>query len=166
MDRTLQSRGPAPTSTRHREVAALAPWFHNLHLPDGLQTAPDHPLGDFPRFKWEQISPHLPGDMTGWTALDIGCNAGYYSFELARRGARVTAIDPDPHYLRQAAWAASEFGLTGGVEFRRMQVYDLAQNPNPTTSSSSWASLSPAPPAAGARPRRGEGRPAAGLPDP
>ena len=30
----------------------LAPWFHNLHLPDGSQTAPTHPLGDFPAFKW------------------------------------------------------------------------------------------------------------------
>jgi len=33
------------------EVAGRAPWFHNLHLPDGTQTAPDHPLGDFPMYK-------------------------------------------------------------------------------------------------------------------
>ena len=33
------------------EIAELGPWFHNLHLPDGRQTAPDHPLGDFPAFK-------------------------------------------------------------------------------------------------------------------
>ena len=30
------------------EIRTLGPWFHNLHLPDGRQTAPDHPLGDFP----------------------------------------------------------------------------------------------------------------------
>jgi hypothetical protein len=29
-------------------MGTLGPWFHNLHLPDGRQTAPDHPLGDFP----------------------------------------------------------------------------------------------------------------------
>jgi tRNA (mo5U34)-methyltransferase len=109
------------------EVERLAPWFHNLHLPDGTQTAPDHFLGDFPRYKWQTLAPHLPERLDGWSALDIGCNAGYYSFELARRGARVTAIDVEPHYLRQARWAAREFGLEDQVTFREMQVYDLAR---------------------------------------
>lgn len=111
------------------EAAALAPWFHNLHLPDGSQTAPSHPLGDFPNFKWQQIAPSLPADLAGWTALDIGCNAGFYTFELARRGARVTAIDVDPHFLKQAHWAAGRFGLADRVEFREAQVYDLAHSP-------------------------------------
>jgi tRNA (mo5U34)-methyltransferase len=108
------------------EIAELAPWFHNLHLPDGIETAPSHFLGDFPRYKWQALAPHLPPRMDGWTALDIGCNAGYYSFELARRGAHVTGIDVDPHYLRQAEWAARQLGLEEDIEFREMQVYDLA----------------------------------------
>ena len=97
---TLQS-----TAAHDPEIAALGPWFHNLHLPDGRQTAPDHPLGDFPSFKWRQLASHLPTDLSGWTALDIGCNAGFYSFELARRGGRVTGVDVDERYLRQARWA-------------------------------------------------------------
>lgn len=110
---------------QERELAELAPWFHNLHLPDGTETAPHHPLGDFPAFKWRQIAPHLPSELRGWRALDIGCNAGFYSFELARRGAEVTAIDIDPHYLRQGRWAARQFGLQDRVEFLEMAVYDL-----------------------------------------
>lgn len=113
-------------TTPHTEIAELGPWFHNLHLPDGRQTNPHHFLGDFPRFKWEQIQGHLPGDLTGWSALDIGCNAGFYSFELARRGALVTGIDHDPHYLRQARWAAPKYGLEDRVRFLKRQVYDLA----------------------------------------
>ncbi len=109
------------------EIAALAPWFHNLHLPDGRQTAPDHPLGDFPAYKWSQIAPHLPRNLDGWTALDIGCNAGFYTFRLADRGARVTGLEIDPHYLDQARWAADRFGLSGRVEFRQGTVYDLAR---------------------------------------
>jgi tRNA (mo5U34)-methyltransferase len=108
-------------------VKRLSPWFHNLHLPDGTQTAPDHPLGDFPAFKWQRIAPHLPLDLSGWEVLDIGCNAAFYSFELARRGARVLGIDADPHYLAQARWAAGQFGLQNCVKFRQMQVYDLTQ---------------------------------------
>jgi tRNA (mo5U34)-methyltransferase len=110
------------------EIAALAPWFHNLHLPDGTQTAPEHLLGDFPTFKWEQIRASIPEDLAGWTALDIGCNAGFYTFELARRGARVTGIDYDERYLSQARWAARQFGVEDRVELRRMQVYDLARS--------------------------------------
>jgi tRNA (mo5U34)-methyltransferase len=111
--------------THDREIAELGPWFHNLHLPDGRRTAPDHPLGDFPAFKWRQLEPALPRDLDGWTALDVGCNAGFYSFELARRGARVLGIDADEHYLRQARWARARLGLDERVELRRMQVYDL-----------------------------------------
>lgn len=110
------------------EITTLGPWFHNLHLPDGTQTAPDHPLGDFPAFKWQQLAPHLPADLRGWRVLDIGCNAGYYTFELARRGGHVLGIDADPHYLRQAMWAAKQLKLADQVEFRQMQVYDLAHD--------------------------------------
>ncbi|MFP4163297.1 MAG: TIGR04290 family methyltransferase [Chitinispirillaceae bacterium] len=110
-----------------REIEKLHPWFHNLHLPDGSQTVPDHPLGDFPLFKWRQIEPHIPEDLSGWNVLDIGCNAGFYSIELARRGARVTAIDIDDHYLSQARWAAGKFGMEDTIDFRLMQVYDLCR---------------------------------------
>jgi len=105
----------------------LAPWFHNLHLPGDRRTAPDHPLGDFPAFKWRQIAPHVPEDLHGARALDIGCNAGFYTFELARRGADVLAVDVDEHYLRQARWAARELGLEKRVTFRRTNVYELAR---------------------------------------
>jgi tRNA (mo5U34)-methyltransferase len=127
-------REPPPhagTDARAAIVRELGPWFHNLHLPGGLQTAPDHALGDFPRYKWEVVQSLIPGDLTGWRALDIGCNAGYYAFELARRGAAVTGIDVDPHYLEQARWAAYQYGLEDAIRFRRMQVYDLAKEPEP-----------------------------------
>ena len=110
-----------------RDINRLAPWFHNLHLPSGHQTAPDHPLGDFPRVKWWELASSLPNDLTGWRTLDVGCNAGFYSFALARRGAEVLAIDSDEHYLRQARWAAQRFELTDHLRFERLQVYDLAR---------------------------------------
>jgi tRNA (mo5U34)-methyltransferase len=113
-------------SDTRRAAEALGPWFHNLHLPDGTQTCPDHWLGDFPSFKWAQIEPHLPAELDGWSCLDIGCNAGFYSFQLARRGANVMGIDVDERYLRQARWAAAQFGLQSQTRFERMQVYDLA----------------------------------------
>jgi tRNA (mo5U34)-methyltransferase len=112
-----------------RQAEALGPWFHNLHLPGGVQTVPDHFLGgDFPSFKWQQIRDGIPQDLAGWRVLDVGCNAGFYSFELAKRGASVLAIDVDGHYLAQARWAAQQFGLQERIEFRLQQVYDLARS--------------------------------------
>src|SRR3954454_5778995 len=109
-DATTETCSPstADDAAMAGEIARLGPWFHNLHLPDGTQTCPDHWLGDFPSFKWRQIAGSIPEDLTGWTCLDIGCNAGFYSFELARRGATVTAIDLDERYLRQARWASKQ----------------------------------------------------------
>src|SRR5918997_266667 len=125
---TLQSHGMRrPTDPVAREIKRLAPWFHNLHLPSGHETAPDHPLGDFPRVKWWELESALPRDLAGWRVLDVGCNAGFYSFELAKRGAEVLGIDADEHYLRQARWAAGRLELEGEVRFEQLQVYDLAR---------------------------------------
>src|SRR5687768_7539461 len=113
-----------PLAGIEKDIDQLGPWFHNLHLPDGSQTCPHHWLGDFPSFKWEQLSKHIPDDLDGWSCLDIGCNAGFYSFELARRGATVVGIDVDDRYLAQARWAVKQFGFCDRVTFQRMQVYD------------------------------------------
>lgn len=126
MSQLSTSMHAAPQETIADEIAALGHWFHNLHLPDGTQTAPHHSLGDFPTYKWQRLREHIPQDLNGWKVLDIGCNAGFYSFELAKRGGYVTGIDSDPHYLAQAKWAARQYGLEDRVTFRQMQVYDLA----------------------------------------
>jgi tRNA (mo5U34)-methyltransferase len=111
---------------RRSAIDSLGPWFHNLHLEGGIETAPGHVLGDFPAFKWRELEHCIPSDLSGLTALDVGCNAGFYSFELARRGAHVLGIDREPLYLRQAAWAARDLGLESRIEFRELGVYDLA----------------------------------------
>src|SRR5439155_12281273 len=50
--------------------------------------------------------------------------AGFYSFEMKRRGAsRVVGIDFDDYYLNQARFAAEVQGLD--VDFRRLSVYDV-----------------------------------------
>ena len=112
------------TDLRER-VEALAPWFHNIDLGDGLWTAPDHFLGNYPGFKFERFAGALPADLTGKTVLDIGCNAGFYSVEMARRGARhVLGIDEDERYLAQARLVADTLGFPS-LEFRKLNVYDV-----------------------------------------
>jgi tRNA (mo5U34)-methyltransferase len=114
----------ALTADRIRErVAALGDWFHNLNL-GGVQTAPNHFLGDYPAVKWRQFADAIPQDLSGRSVLDVGCNGGFYSIEMKRRGAaRVVGVDSDTRYLAQARFAAEVYGAD--IEFREMSVYEL-----------------------------------------
>ena len=106
-----------------QQVQALGPWFHNIDL-CGVHTAPDHFLGDYPAMKWKKFAHAIPADLTGNTVLDIGCNAGFYSIEMKKRGAeRVLGIDFDDVYLDQARFAAQVAEVN--IEFRKLSVYDV-----------------------------------------
>jgi tRNA (mo5U34)-methyltransferase len=108
-----------------RRIRALGPWFHNLVL-DGIATAPEHFLGDYPANKFQRFARALPEDLTGQVVLDIGCNAGFYAFEMKRRGAaHVVAIDSDPRYLAQARLAAEVLGHD--IELRKLDVYRIGE---------------------------------------
>jgi tRNA (mo5U34)-methyltransferase len=104
-------------------ISALGPWFHNLRI-DGVETAPEHFLGDYPAVKWKAFAHAIPADLTGKSVLDIGCNGGFYSIEMKRRGAaRVLGIDSDTDYLAQARFAADALDLD--IAFHELSVYDV-----------------------------------------
>jgi tRNA (mo5U34)-methyltransferase len=109
----------------HERVAELGDWFHNLDL-GGIKTAPSHPLGDYPTCKWLRFAHAIPGDLRGKTVLDIGCNAGFYSIEMKRRGAaRVLGIDSNEGYLAQARFAGEILGVD--IELKQMSIYEIGR---------------------------------------
>ena len=111
--------------TIQQRILELGPWFHNIDL-GGVQTAPDHFLGDYPRMHWQTFQDALPWDLRGRSVLDIGCNAGFFSIEMKQRGAaRVVGIDSDPRYLAQARLAADVMNVD--IEFRQMTVYEVGR---------------------------------------
>src|SRR5262245_19677216 len=55
------------------------------------------------------------GEVRGFRVLDFGCGHGMMAVVLAKRGARVTAIDLSPGYLEEAALRAE--GNRVGVDF-------------------------------------------------
>jgi tRNA (mo5U34)-methyltransferase len=108
-----------------QRIAELGDWFQNIRL-HGIETAPNHFLGDYPTFKWRRFQHAIPADLHGKTVLEVGCNAGFYCQEMKRRGAsRVLGIDTDPVYLKQARFAAEVNGLE--IEYRRLDVYSVAE---------------------------------------
>ena len=122
MSAISQKLSPAEIQQRVQELGS---WFHNLNL-GGIQTAPHHFLGDYPQVKWLTFAHALPADLTGKSVLDIGCNAGFYSIEMKRRGAtRVVAVDSDERYLAQARFAAEVCEVD--IEFCELSAYDVGK---------------------------------------
>jgi tRNA (mo5U34)-methyltransferase len=112
------------SDTLRERIRELDPWFHNFTL-QGVQTARDHLLGDYPARHWQAFEHALPRDLSGRTVLDVGCNAGFFAIKMKERGAaRVVAIDSEPRYLAQARLAADISGTD--IEFRHMTVYEVA----------------------------------------
>jgi tRNA (mo5U34)-methyltransferase len=108
-----------------RRIQDLGQWFHNFNL-GGVQTAPDQFPDDYPAVKWLRFARAIPPDLHGASVLDIGCNAGYYSIEMKRRGAgRVVGIDPDERYLAQARFAAEICRMD--IELRHLSVYEVSK---------------------------------------
>lgn len=123
----VSSTGSSGSQQLAEQISALGDWFHNLNL-HGIPTAPQHFLGDFPSIKWRYIATAIPLDLAGATVLDVGCNAGFYSLEMKKRGAaRVLGIDVDDRYLKQARFAAQTLGVD--IEFQKCSVYDTDQIP-------------------------------------
>ncbi|MFN2499234.1 MAG: DUF1698 domain-containing protein [Pyrinomonadaceae bacterium] len=109
------------------EVKRLEPWFHYIDLGDGLATKTQSAIGEpveHPRPTWDKVKVCLPDDLSGKTVLDVGCNAGFYSLEMKRRGAaHVLGIDSQRNLIRQAAFVRDVYRLD--IDYRRMSVYDL-----------------------------------------
>src|SRR5437868_2998367 len=109
------------------EVQRLEPWFHCIDLGDGIVTKSKSAIGEpveHPQPTWGKVKVCLPEDLSGKSVLDVGCNAGFYSIEMKRRGAaRVVGIDSQRDLIRQAMFVRQRLHLE--IDYRRMSVYDL-----------------------------------------
>lgn len=77
------------------------------------------------RYRYEFFGPaHVEacGDVAGLDLLDVGCGSGYFAREMAKRRARVTAVDISPRMIEQAL--RIERAEPMGIEYR---VLDAAR---------------------------------------
>jgi tRNA (mo5U34)-methyltransferase len=118
-----------PPGTHSREeltalVESLAWWYHRIYLGHGVYTLVTGGSPAHHEVVWERIRPAFPDDLRGASVLDVGCNAGFFSIEMKRRGAgRVLGIDPMEHFLKQAEACKQIWNLD--IEYRGLDVERL-----------------------------------------
>jgi tRNA (mo5U34)-methyltransferase len=87
-------------------------WYQHFPFPNGVRTGNGKEPGYDAEARWKFIEPYVPSDLAGKTVLDLGGNAGYFSIQMKLRGAkRCTLVDPFAEFLKQAQFAAKQFGV-------------------------------------------------------
>src|SRR5262249_52937346 len=86
----------------------------------GQASGLDHYRYDF--FGPAQVA--ICGGVRGLKLLDVGCGSGYFAREMARRGARVTAVDISTRMIELARRLESESPL--GIEYQVADAAELA----------------------------------------
>ena len=120
-DRT--GRGDAAARVEVEDtLRRLGPWYHNVVLQPGLMTNPSN--ADSPGSRWRVLDQVIPKDLRSKSVLDIGCNSGFFSLEMKKRGAaRVVGVDIMLHLLAQSRFASHWFELP--LELHECGAYDV-----------------------------------------
>jgi len=78
-------------------------------------------------YRYEFFGPahaELCGEVRGQRLLDVGCGTGYFTREMAARGARATGVDISPRMIARAA--ALETASPLGIDYCACDAADLA----------------------------------------
>jgi SAM-dependent methyltransferase len=108
------------------ELTRLAPWYVPFELPGAVNTmeytdrfgAKIFREGNAERMRFRTelitgtIALLLGDELPNTEVLDIGCNSGWFTFDIADRGARsVTGVDLRAHNIEQARFLGDYFGF-------------------------------------------------------
>lgn len=118
----MHSEAPVTSADRaHAQaiVSKVPHWHHKFEVFPGVVTPGTYD----PQFLLDKLQ--LPDDMTGVSVLDIGPSDGFFSMNVARRGARMTAVD---YRSKQGHGFEAMEQLTGlPFDYRQMNLYDIPQ---------------------------------------
>jgi len=115
--------GPSESEERVRQ---LGWWYQYFQLPSGVWTGSGQEPSYSPETRWRLFEPFVPKDLSGQTVLDVGGNAGYFSIQMKKRGAkRCVLVDPFIEFTRQASFVAESFNMKLEIVNEDVHTYCL-----------------------------------------
>jgi ABC-type polysaccharide/polyol phosphate transport system ATPase subunit/SAM-dependent methyltransferase len=127
----LQTRAQPAEPSPLEELALQKTWFYPFELPCGQITPCLFPpeIAQIHFTRWQMLEEMLQtlcaGDWSQLSALDIGCNHGFYSIKLAQRGCRqVLGIDLRPENIFEAELLHRIYDLSK-LEFNTHDLYRI-----------------------------------------
>jgi len=108
------------------ELGHLAPFFHDIDLGNGYNTAPEtNRMKEIENMFFPVLCALFGGDLRGRKILDVGCNCGGFSFAAIKYGAKeVTGVDSDPGNIEQANMIRTYLGVNN-AKFIQMRAEDI-----------------------------------------
>jgi tRNA (mo5U34)-methyltransferase len=119
-----------------KRIDELKPFFHYFNL-NGIETKykeKNYKEGRlYPKDLYNAIASHLP-DLMNSRCLDIGCSDGFFSFELAKRGAIVKGIDNNQNdmgaiekalFIKEVLGLDVEFVVEDFMDEKDEAIYDV-----------------------------------------
>ena len=98
-------------------VATVPHWYHPIEVRPGIITPGINAAQEV------LATLELPADCSGMRVLDLGARDGFFSFELERRGAEVTAVDYMPK--TESGFAVASELLGSRVTYLQRNLYEL-----------------------------------------
>lgn len=104
-------------------IRDLGPWFYSFDFGNGLRTEQAIPPqvagihGTRLAMVESAVTARFGADTRDLTCLDIGCHEGFYSLAMARRGMKVTGVEPREENLTRARFVAEAMGVAD-VDYR------------------------------------------------
>lgn len=120
-----------PREAIDQGLHARAPWFYAYEFTNGAHTeAPPGETQEIHTDRADAIFPHLDRLFAGrWAdvrCLDLACHEGWFSMQVAQRGAAsVFGIDLRPEHIERAQWIAEASGASH-VRFQTDDLFALA----------------------------------------
>jgi len=95
----------------NKKIQSLGHWFQHIDLGNGIKTITEGKPGGYdPQTRWQHLEKYVPDDLSGKTVLDLGCNAGFFSLQMAKRGAeKIVGVDPFQEHIDQTKFISEWF---------------------------------------------------------
>lgn len=95
-----------------KELPSCGEWYHKIDFGTGISLSTTKQARN-PEEMWKNwIEPYLPSDLSGKSVLDLGCNSGYLSMKMKKKGAsKVVSVDYNDKFIKQTKFVSKWFNV-------------------------------------------------------